>query len=241
YNDLVVFFKYLPNMKLENLTFFGDLDINSTKELIRTLPKSNLRQLSLEKISVELFPKFLEALSQSPKDLTIRGMDYAEFCRIVSENIHFLTVKKLRSPYSRTATGLPLLFPNYQNVIWKSWMFSITNLVLKECKLWKDTKIKKLNLMRCFQGDEALKCLSRSLKGSNVKELSIEWLRAADSLVEFIEISDEAMTDFILSNGQHLECLRINIKEYNPKVKLLSQLASKFENLTIDFDFGMYK
>ncbi|KAJ3267859.1 hypothetical protein HDV01_003878, partial [Terramyces sp. JEL0728] len=63
YNDLVVFFKYLPNMKLENLSFFGEPDINSTKELIRTLPKSNLRQLNLEKISVELFPKFIGIVS----------------------------------------------------------------------------------------------------------------------------------------------------------------------------------
>ncbi|KAJ3318160.1 hypothetical protein HDV06_000789 [Boothiomyces sp. JEL0866] len=245
-SDMTFFFSLLPKMKLGCLQYFGILDYKSTMELIVGLPKSMLTEIKLCSISESLFPKLLQSFYESKiKKWTVSSMDHGFFCRVVSENIRYVRTRKLRPPYSTSSS-------NFANLIAKLPECDVEELDAQynnfdqqamealEIALPK-TKITRLNLMRSFQGNKQLTILSRSLKNSRVKELSIEWYRSIDYHRDIDEISVPVMVDFIKSNADQLNYLCINIREYDPNVDLLLKLDKQYENLTIDLDFHSYK
>ncbi|KAJ3318159.1 hypothetical protein HDV06_000788 [Boothiomyces sp. JEL0866] len=223
---------YLNLVKLDlnrlHLFLYGTPD--SVLPLCNILPLLNIKHLLIH-VPIESFLQFLEALEKSSvTHLRLTDTKSEEYFKLLGDYLYKLKIKSLEiifNQYTRHLGYFISKLPSSELVHLDLLKNDFDGKAVQALSSIAQSKIKRLKIIRCIQGEESVGALSRVLQSSAVKELYIDFFRPIDISPVALGVSDEAVLEFILDVGNKLELLVINLRKYDPKISKIRALGNR--------------
>ncbi|KAJ3317498.1 hypothetical protein HDV06_001527 [Boothiomyces sp. JEL0866] len=197
--DMDELFKVIHLSNLERFIFYDSVTEDGVKMLIENLPKSKLKELTLE-IPPNLIGNLLKAASNSPlQELYPRTNQGDEMCNEIFKHVEYLTIEKLNMGYSMmTPVGFQKLLSCLAKTELKVLDVHDNAIGNKGLELLSEylphTRIEKLILNRCGFDSEGVLALAKCLKKTKLVHLEMRCYETSGPAVStFIDSLNSSM------------------------------------------------